>query len=192
MIPTTATDGELAGYVASITDAYRSATPGQRARGQQWYPVAHDVAGLIGDGDVRMGAGIIAALSACKSWTANVRLATDAGNGNVHGHTADVLAKVRAMLDGADPEDVLPMALKTGHFFRCITDPSDPDPVVIDRHAHDAAVGRRYGEENRGLSNKNRYATLALAYRLAARQLGEIPSIVQATVWCRQTDQNEA
>ena len=128
MIPVTATDGELGAYVANILAAYRSATPAQLERGRCWYQVAHDLALIIGDGDVRQGAGIIAALSACRRWAVNVQLATDAGNGNVHGHTPDVLAKVAAMLAGADPADVLPMALKTGAFYRCITDPSDPEP----------------------------------------------------------------
>jgi hypothetical protein len=58
--------------------------------------------------------------------------------------------------------------------------PEDPEAVVIDRHAHDVAVGKRYGNMDRGLSNKRRYATLAHAYREAARQLGELPSTVQA------------
>ena len=56
--------------------------------------------------------------------------------------------------------------------------------------ARDVAAGERYGNRNRGLSNVNRYATLALAYRLAARELGEIPQLVQAVVWVRQVDQN--
>lgn len=190
MIPTMATDDELDRYVQNITVAYRAATPDQVARGRQWYPVAHDLALIIGDGDVRKGAGVLAALSAQRSWELNVELATDAANGDVHGHTAQVLAKVGAMLEGADPAELLPMQLKTGNFWRCIVSPDDPDPVVIDRHAHDVAAGERYGNENRGLSSLNRYATLALAYRLAARRLSEIPSVVQAVVWCRQTDLN--
>jgi hypothetical protein len=190
MIPTVATDDELDRYVRNIADAYRAATPGQVARGRQWYPVAHDMALVIGNGDVRKGAGILAALSAQRRWEINVDLAHDAVNGNVHGHVEQVLSKVRAMLEGADPIELLPMQLKTGNFYRCIVSPEDPDPVVIDRHAHDVAVGERYGDRNRGLSNLNRYATLALAYRLAARQLGELPSVVQAVVWCRQIDLN--
>jgi hypothetical protein len=145
---------------------------------------------VIGNGDVRKGAGILAALSAQKRWEINIDLAHDAANGNVHGHTEQVLSKVRAMLEGADPIELLPMQLKTGNFYRCIVSPEDPDPVVIDRHAHDVAAGERYSDRNRGLSNLNRYATLALAYRLAARQLSELPSVVQAVVWCRQIDLN--
>jgi hypothetical protein len=191
MIPTQASDKILAQYVRNIVTAYRAATPAQLARGRQWYRVAHDLAEVIGDGDVRMGAGVLAALSANKRWSANVKLATDASNGRIHGHTADTLGKVRWMLAGANPEDILPMGLKTGNFYRSIVAPNDPDPVCIDRHAHDVAVGERYGNANRGLSNLRRYATLAHAYRVAARQLGELPSTVQAVTWCAQVDQNQ-
>jgi hypothetical protein len=189
MIPTVATDAEMDRYVSNIVAAYQAATDQQRERGRNWYPVARDLAEMIGHGDVRMGAGIVAALSARKPWEINVRLATDAANGNVHGHTRDALGKVEAMISGADPAELLPMHLKTGNFWRCLVDPADPDPVVIDRHAHDAAVGERFGERDRGLSNTNRYATLALAYRLAARQLGVIPSVLQAVVWVRRTEE---
>lgn len=189
MIPTKATDDELARYVGNIVTAYKEATPWQVARGRQWYPVAHDLAEIIGDGDVRKGAGIIAALSAQRRWEVTVDLATDAANGNVHGHTERMLSKVRLMLEGADPAELLPMHLKTGNFWRCIVSPGDPDPVVIDRHAHDVAVGEKYRDcDDRGLSNMNRYATLALAYRLAARELKEIPSVVQAVTWIRHIE----
>lgn len=103
--------------------------------------------------------------------------------GAVHGHTGPVLAKVRAILDGADPAGLLPAALKTGHFYRNIADPADPHPVTVDRHAHDIAAGERYGRRNRGLTCPARYATLADAYRAAAAELGELPSTVQAVTW---------
>jgi hypothetical protein len=99
-----------------------------------------------------------------------------------------MLAKVRAILGGVDPADVLPMWAKTGHFFLNILDPTDPDPVTIDRHAHDVAVGEIYGSRDRGLDSKARYATLALAYRLAARKLNMIPNVVQSIAWIVQID----
>lgn len=190
MIPTTADDATLERYIVNLTDAWDSCTPEQLERGRNWYPVAHDLAVLVGDGDARRGAGVIAALSANKKWEHNVRLAEDAGNGNVHGHTSATLLKVRLILEGTDPEDLLPMSLKTGHFYRCIMDPADPDPVTIDRHAHDTAVGERYGDRERGLSNKTRYATLALAFRLGARRKGVIASVFQAGLWGWQIAQN--
>lgn len=188
MIPAKPSPDDVAQYAANILLTYGRATAAQLERGRNWYPVAHDLALIVGSGNVRKGAGVIAALSANKGWADNVRLATDAGNGNVHGHTGANLAKVTRILGGEDPSDVLPMSAKTGHFFRCIEDPTDPDPVVIDRHAHDIAVGEVYGDRERGLSAKGRYAALAHAYREAALQLSAIPSVVQAVTWCVQVD----
>lgn len=189
MIPANPSPTTRRRYVANILATYAAASSEQRAKGASWYRTAHDMANIIGDGNVRMGAGVIAALSANKSWRLNVRLANDAAAGNIHGHTKANLAKVSAiMIDGADPEDVLPMSSKTGHFFRCIADPTDPDPVVIDRHAHDVAVGRTLGDAERGLSSVGRYAALAHAYRTAAARLGILPSELQAITWVVQTE----
>jgi hypothetical protein len=183
MIPTTASDEQLEQYVQNICIAWECLTCAQQERGRMWYPVAHQVAAVTGDGDVRTGAGLIAVLSANKRWELNLSLARDAASGNVHGHTGVTLEKVRKILDGTDPLLVLPDGSKTLNFYRCILNPADPDPVVIDRHAHDIAVGEIYGNRDRGLSNLTRYATLAHAYRLAARELGDIPSVVQAGTW---------
>jgi hypothetical protein len=175
-------------YTHNITDAYRATTPGQMARGRAWYQTAHELAVMLADGSAVKGAGVIAALSANKSWKDNQRLAADALAGHPHGTFSDALRKVAAIMAGTDPATVLPMALKTGHFYRCIADPADPDAVVIDRHAHDIAIGEICGSANRGLSNANRYAMLAHCYREAAARLGEIPSTVQATVWIAHTE----
>jgi len=175
-------------YVNNIIRAFNRATPAQKDRGRYWYQTAHDIAVMLSDGDARAGAGVIAALSANKSWRENQRLAERAfGPEGPGGHVRDAVRKVERILLGEDPEDVLPMDAKTGHFYRCILDPEDPDPVVIDRHAHDVAVGETYGNDERGLSSKGRYALLAHCYREAAMRLGEIPSVVQAVTWVAQT-----
>ena len=175
-------------YVQNILTAWHAATPDQVARGRVWYRTAHELATMLSDGNPRPAAGVIAALSANKRWTHNQQLAADAWGGKIHGHTGAVLRKVAAILGGADPEEILPMGSKTGMFFRCINDPTDPDAVVIDRHAHDVAVGRRYGDRDRGLSSKRRYAMLAHCYREAALRLGELPSTVQAVTWLHQSE----
>jgi hypothetical protein len=179
---------EFAAYVDNIVNRYRSATADQLAKGHAWYPVAHDLAVMVGNGDATTGAGVIAALSANKGWSENVRLAVDAGNGDVHGHTGSNLDKVRAILRGIAPANVLPMSAKTGNFFLNILDPTDASAVTIDRHAHDIAVGEVFGNTDRGLSNPNRYAILRDAYIEAARILGQLPSAVQAVTWCTQID----
>ncbi|MYS39656.1 hypothetical protein GT025_36590 [Streptomyces sp. SID4920] len=54
---------------------------------------------------------------------------------------------------------------------------------MIDRHAHDIAVREIYGQRDRGLGAIGRYNALADSYRLAARRIGELPSVVQAVTW---------
>lgn len=188
MIPTKPSDAERESYVVNVIAAFRAAPPAAHERGRNWYPAAHDIARIVGDGDPRIGAGVIAALSPNKSWDQNVRLATDAGKRNIHGHVGDALGKVRRILNGADPETVLPPDSKTWNFFRCIFDPTDPDPIVVDRHAHDIAVNKIYGNRDRGLSAAARYAVFAHTYRVAAVELDIIPQVLQATVWCAHID----
>lgn len=176
-------------YCRNLMDAYLAVTEDQHARGMAWYPNAHAFAVMLADGgDPRMVAGAIAALSAQKSWELNMRLAQDAANGRIHGHTRDVLDKVGRIMSGTDPAMVLPMDKKTGHFYRCIADPTDADAVVIDRHAHDIAVGEIYGDADRGLDSKSRYAMLALCYREVAAELGILPMQLQAILWVAHTE----
>lgn len=184
LIPTIATDQDHERYVANIISQWFSASDAEQAEGRAWYSVAHDLADMITNGHPRQGAGILAALSPMTEWEHNVDLARRAvATGTPEGSFGDALRKVTKIMSGIDPEEVLPMIMKTGMFFRLINDPTDPDAVVIDRHAHDVAVGTRYGSQDRGLSNAKRYATLAHAYREAARQLGELPSTVQSVTW---------
>jgi hypothetical protein len=183
-IPTTADNATHDRYVANIIAAWGSATADQSARGRTWYRTAHELATIMSEGNTRAGAGVIAALSANKAWEQNVKIAAQAwATGEARGHVRDALGKAERIMLGEDPIVVLPTDSKTWNFFRCIADPEDAEAVVIDRHAHDVAVNERFGNADRGLSNKRRYATLAHAYREAARQLGELPSVVQAVTW---------
>lgn len=188
MIPTKVDDATFESFVSNIVAQFNRATSDQVNKGRAWYPVAHDMAIMFGDGNVAMGAGIIAALSANKRWSENIRLAKDAVNGNVHGHVGNALDKVRKIMSGTAPENVLPMAAKTGNFYRNILDPNDSDAVTVDRHAHDIAVGEVYGDADRGLGTASRYAIIANAYRVAAARLGEVPSVVQAVTWTVQVE----
>lgn len=189
MIPSNPSATTRRRYVANILATYNRATEDQMIKGKAWYPVAHDLATMIADGDTRMGAGVIAALSANKSWSENTKIATRAfASGKATGHVKDAILKATRIMNGADPADVLPMSLKTGNFYRCIADPFDPDAVVIDRHAHDIAIGKALGNADRGLSSKGRYAALADCYRTAAGKLGILPSELQAITWTVQVE----
>ncbi len=174
-------------YIRNIVATYGRATADQLVRGGSWYSTAHSLAAFISGGDVRTGAGVIAVLSANKGWSLNMKLATDACAGKIHGHTEVMLDKVRKILGGVDPADVL-NGPKTSNFFRNIVDQADAHSVTIDRHAHDIAVGVRYGDRDRGLGAAGRYNLLADCYREAARRLGVLPSVVQATTWVTWID----
>ncbi|MER5643970.1 hypothetical protein [Streptosporangium sp. NPDC002524] len=179
-------------YVNNIIRVWDSATCDQLARGRNWYPTANQLAEMMSDGHVVKGAGVIAALSANKRWGENIVLANRAfGAGKASGHFSDAIRKAERIMSGEQPEQVLPMDIKTGHFYRCILDPTDPDAICIDRHAHDIAVGERYGQRSRGLGARGRYALMAHVYREAAQRLGELPQVVQAVTWVVWTEQNK-
>lgn len=179
-------------YVNNILATWNSATYDQLIRGQRWYSGARQLAEMVADGNVVAGAGVIAALSANKSWGENTKLATRAFvDGRPSGHVGDALRKAARIMAGESPESVLPMSSKTGNFYRCIVNPTDPEAVCIDRHAHDVAVGERYGNQERGLGAKRRYDLLVQCYHEAARRLGVIPQVVQAVTWVVWTESRE-
>lgn len=189
MIATTADDSTHELYVSNIIKAWRAADSDQKSRGRSWYATARQIATVLAEGNTRAGAGVLAALSPQKAWYLNVRLAEQSfATGEARGNVGDAIGKAQRIMLGEDPLEVLPDDSKTWNFFKSIISPSDPDAVVIDRHAADIAVGRVAGSEDRGLSNKRRYATLAHAYREAARRLDEIPSTVQAVSWIHWTE----
>jgi hypothetical protein len=184
MIPIQADDEAREYYVRNIISVWSIATDEEVSDGREWYRTAHQTARMLADGDVRTGAGLLAALSPQTAWWLNVELACDAFEaGTARRHTRDSCSKANKILAGVDPVDVLPMERKTGQFYLCILNPGHPDAVCIDRHAYDIAVGIPLGEWNRGLSAKGRYQLIADCYREAARRLGELPMVVQATTW---------
>lgn len=185
MIPIQASYRTREAYVGNIINTFWSATPSRLQAGRDWYPRAHETARLIAnDGDVVKGAGVLAALSPQTSWWLNVELASDAFENHRAGrHTRDSCRKANRIMAGEDPRTVLPMRRKTGQFFLCILDPSDTGPVCVDRHAHDVAVGKPFGDAHRGLDAHGRYDLIAECYREAAHRVGEIPSVVQAVTW---------
>ncbi|MFC8350933.1 hypothetical protein [Streptomyces sp. NPDC057280] len=184
MIPVKSTEEQRLHYTRAIIEKWEEATPDQKRRGRKWYDVAHEFALEISGGDATKGAGVLAALSANTSWAENCRLARKAfTEGVATGHVRDALTKANRIMAGTDPAEVLPMKLKTGWFYLCIENPEHPESVVIDRHAHDIAVRKVYGQRDRGLGAQGRYNTLADCYRAAAQAIGEIPSRVQAVTW---------
>lgn len=192
MIATKADTSTFEKYVSNIILRYGQANTEQKIAGERWYVTANQLAYMISGGDVVKGAGVLAALSANKSWTENVKLAKRAfATGKPSGHVRVQLAKAEKIMTdetGVSPLEFLGNGLKTRNFFECIVNPKHETAVCIDRHAHDVAVGETYGNDDRGLSAKGRYALLADAYREAAKRLGTNPATVQAVTWVVQVE----
>lgn len=183
-IPIKTTPAQFRRYVDNVVAAYQETTPDQRTRGANWYPNANLLCQFLDSDNPKRAAGVIASLSANKSWMMNVELAKRAYSlDQPSGHVADALRKVARIMAGERPEDVLPMEMKTGCFYRLVADPDNPHTVCIDRHAFDIAVGEVYGDRERGLSARGRYNLIADVYREAARLLGVQPATLQATTW---------
>lgn len=192
------------GLVRNVSNTYKEADEEQRASGALWYPHAYDLATDIGRTarlrvggsestlpDHVRGAGIIAALSPQMPWQHNLVEARRMANEGKAGHTRDFVGKARAIREGEHPLDVLG-GNKVRNFYGNIVEPDDPDPVTIDRHAHDLAIGRKFPQESdRGLGSAKRYGHFADAYRAAAEHLGvEHPNQIQATTWLKWTDRH--
>lgn len=104
--------------------------------------------------------------------------------------STDNLVKAQRIRAGESPTQVLPARVKTGNFYRNVNDPSDREPVTIDTHAHDIAVGVKLPfKQDRGLSAVGRYDHFADAYRTASRRLGDAtPGETQAITWTHWRD----
>lgn len=82
------------------------------------------------------------------------------------------------------PEDVLPMKLKTGHFYKNIAEPGKGHGATIDARSHDIALGERHTwDTNRGLQSAGRYKHFEDVHTEAAHRLGMSPEGTQATSW---------
>jgi hypothetical protein len=184
---------QFKGHVENIVKKYREASPEYLKGGHEWYERAHDVAKKVGKGNVEKGAGIIAALSPQTGWSRNIDLAHELMRTGGTTHTEDNLMKAVKIHEGANPREVLG-GHKVRSFYENMLDPSNKEPVTIDRHAHDIAVGDKFmgsgggarptRPQDLGLSAVGRYKHFEHAYKTAAGELGvEIPHKVQATTW---------
>jgi hypothetical protein len=168
-------------YVDNLIDLWEEIPESVREAGREWYPKAHELAREIGNGDVIIGAGILAALSPQKAWDINIRLAYRIASGDFSGHVTDALDKCRAIMAGCNPSEVLPVGKKTWHFFHNIAFPIAECWVTIDRHAYRAAT-YDWGNGSPVL-NKTTYREIGTAYIVGAREVGEIPCDWQAGIW---------
>jgi hypothetical protein len=173
-------------YVGNLVNWFDKSTAAQRTAGRAWYPMAGEIALVMASGDIRKGAGCIAALSTNAEWSSNLTLARHACNGAPRGMKR-CLAEVERILAGEDFSKVLPYGSKRWNFAYNIV--GDLDLVTIDRWAIRAAVGddADLGSTAARKDGTSQYATnyalMTEAYRRAAEIVGETPADLQAIVW---------
>lgn len=170
-------------HTRNVLKVYRSATDSQHAAGMSWYSDAHNLAFVIGRGDIWKGAGLLAAYSPLTPWWRNVILAVDSANSGIA--RKDTLSnswkKAQRILDGESPIPVL-NADKTQSFCSNIALNGKNDAVTIDVHAFSIAHYRPISSKNIKLG-KPLYRDISNSYRRAAAIEGILPTEMQAITW---------
>jgi hypothetical protein len=185
--------------VQRIIDKFNEATQIQLAQGLTWYNQAHDMASIWADDHelpTYKVAGIIAALSANKSWSENQRIAELFLTSGTQKHTFVQHSKAVSILNlgsnsetfTKDTEDIL-SGMKTTRFYRNIANPYKDQSVTVDRHAA-KVVG--FDPNVDGRLTVRRYEVIERAYKEAAKRIGEyiLPMQVQAVAWIVQRGHN--
>lgn len=150
-------------------------------QGLAWYGIAQDVAREIGNGDLKLGAGLIAAISPQTPWKRNVQLARAATVGDWRGFTNDKYWKCRTILDGVDPWLVL-RGMKVRSFYANIL--GHKQHVTVDTWICQHFKVKTYPNTSKPGKGRKIYARLANRIRKAANLAGLEPADYQAVLWC--------
>lgn len=179
--------------VANLESVMAQATDAERAHGLAWYEVAATFAmGLSTRHDVPavMALEVLAILSPGCEWERNMALAeTFLATGDCRHMYGRQIESARRLVAGVPWFQVTGRASKVDNFRRCILLALlgvEAHPFVcLDRHAHDAAMGRPTGDADRRWMSVDhgRYEELAEAYREVAARHGLQPYQTQAIVW---------
>lgn len=149
-------------------------------QGLAWYGIAQDTAREVGNGDLKLGAGLVAAISPQMPWKRNVQLAKAAMRGDWRGFTEDKYWKCQAILSGVDPWLVL-RGMKVRSFYANIL--GYKNYVTIDTWI---AQHFKVDYPNTSKPGKGRkvYNRIARRIRLDASKAGMSPADYQAVLWC--------
>jgi hypothetical protein len=156
---------------------YRAADTVTRFAGVFWYRrariTARDLGARYGH-STRTVAGVLACVSQQVTWKTSVEYTEDALRGKQVRHYSAVKHKVRDILAGKDPEEVL-RGPKIRAFFRAIM--GAKNAVVLDTWMIRAATGEKTCTEKQ-------YREISAVLRDEARAAGMRPCDFQAIVWC--------
>lgn len=153
--------------------------------GMEWYTDAHNTAAALDPENVSRACGVIAALSPMNGWKNNKRMAMRMYAGETNGlGMGQSVGKALRILCGEQPLDVLG-GDKVRAFYSTILNPFDPNAIpVIDRHAHDIAVGAKLpnNHPSRNMTNR-RYNDFARVYSECANAFSLGAPQLQAITW---------
>ena len=186
------------GSYRNIVRAYNNASLASRTEGENWYQDAHDIAkqisAMLDSDDVRIGAGILAALSPQMEWGDNVTEAIKlATTGKAPRQTKANEDKAILIGCGNLPCEILG-GDKVRAFYHSIVYPTgdyckdceEITTAVIDRHAQQVYKGMGVVTKrdlSRAFGNKKVMRRIQSAYIKAGKELGIHYNIVQATTW---------
>lgn len=177
-------------HTRNILKVYRSATPDQIRAGRDWYSSAHNLAWVMGRGDVWKGAGVISAYSPLTPWWRNQELAISSLFSGV-ARTDSLGNSVKAaqrILNGEYTLDVL-KGDKTRAFACTIANNGMCDCVTVDSHAYSIAMGTHTFSKDVKMT-RGIYKEIAISYRNAAKREGISPAQMQAITWVVWRDRN--
>ena len=175
----------------NIIEIVKSATNKQRASGLAWYDEDRLFAAGLADDygyDVELIAAVISALSQANGWSNNKRATFKVVSNHAAGKKnwwqwnawiKNAVKKAFYILENGSTEIATP---KTRDFAKVIADPNNPYTVVVDRWAYRAWVDDINNASSQQVSDKN-YERIAVDYRIAAHELGLLPSQCQAIAW---------
>ena len=177
------------GSYQNIVQAYNKASAESFFEGREWYTdansIAEQVSTLLGTEDIRVGAGILSALSPQIAWGENVAAAlkfTSLGYSTMQTQANN--AKAQKIQEGQDPETVLGGA-KVTSFYHAILEPTGQYKPVVDRHAIAVYYGKPVSRRDlgRAMSNPRVIRRIQSAYVRASRIVRQHYNVVQATTW---------
>ena len=177
------------GSYQNIVQAYNKASYDSHTEGQYWYVDANNIAGqvsnLLGTEDIRVGAGILAALSPQIDWGNNIAEAlkfTSLGYSTMQTQANN--AKAQKIQEGQDPDTILG-GHKVVPFYHAILEPTGQYKPVVDRHAIAIYYGKPVSERqlSRAFGNRKVMRRIQYAYVRASKEVGQHYNVVQATTW---------
>ena len=184
-------DNLVKGSWRNVEDSYLGASPTSHQDGENWYPLANLIATKVGNGNTKMGAGILAVLSPQKDWDVNIALAFElVATGWTRGQTTANNSKAVRILRGENPDTMLlgskgKGGAKVSAFYRAILHPTIDNLPVIDRHAIAVYYGKTpsKAEIRRVFDSARTVKRIQSAYIRVAKKYNVPYNVVQSVTW---------